>query len=74
MEHVFIAALAQAGIAIAQIVVNQGNAPITALRQPRHRPLRRIDVVYADAGDTAGIGILGALHPRRIADHHRQFR
>ena len=74
VQHAFIAALAQTGIAIAQVVINERNAAAAAIGQSGHRPLSRLDVVNPDAGDAAGVGILRALHPGRIANHGGQFR
>ncbi len=40
----------------------------------RDTALSRLNVVNPDAGDAAGVGILRALHPGRVANHGGQFR
>ena len=74
VDHALIAALAQTGIFIAQVVVDHRDAFASTVGKLADGMLRRINVVNPHAGNRAGIGIFGTLHPRCGANQRGQFR
>ena len=73
MQHALVPALAQAGIFVAQVVVDQSDALTSAVGQATDHMLGGIDIVNPDAGDRPRIGVFGALHPGGIANQRRQL-
>ncbi|MNL57905.1 hypothetical protein D3C87_1815000 [compost metagenome] len=74
MQHAFIPAFAQAGVFVAEIVVDQRDALTSAVRQLADHVLRGVYIVNSDAGNGARISVFCALHPRGASDQGREFR